>query len=253
MDPLSIPVHNIPPLIFAWLDPSTLAIAACVSRAWRDMAQKVRGEDSFRLVLADLVQTTPLLVWAIENMNERRLPYRMRQRLCDWAAEGGALATLQWARASGYSWGEGTSAAAAGCGHLEVLQWAHANGCPWDEYACVNAAAGGYLEVLQWLRANGCDWDEKTCEAAAAGGNFELLKWAHANGCAWDEMTCTNAAKSGNLEILQWAVANGCPWYRGQCQAVAHKHGHKETAAWIVAQKNGRLRTDELRARNRPE
>ena len=45
---------------------------------------------------------------------------------------------------------------AAQGGHLEVMQWARANGCPWDSLTCAYAAEGGYLEVLQWARANGC-------------------------------------------------------------------------------------------------
>jgi hypothetical protein len=62
---------------------------------------------------------------------------------------------------------------AARGGHLEVLQWARANGCEWDEYTCSDAARGGHLEVLQWARANGCEWDEGTCACAADGGRLE--------------------------------------------------------------------------------
>ena len=57
-------------------------------------------------------------------------------------------------------------------GHLEVLQWARANGCPWDEDTCSAAANRGHLEVLQWARANGCPWGEETCEA-----KFKVLQW----------------------------------------------------------------------------
>jgi hypothetical protein len=48
-----------------------------------------------------------------------------------------------------------TCAWAADGGHLEVLQWARANGAPWNKLTCAAAAGGGHLEVLQWARANG--------------------------------------------------------------------------------------------------
>ena len=33
-------------------------------------------------------------------------------------------------------------------GHLDVLQWARANGCPWKEGTCSAAAGGGHLECV---------------------------------------------------------------------------------------------------------
>merc|ERR1719146_650616 len=38
---------------------------------------------------------------------------------------------------------------AAEGGHLAVLRWARAHGCPWDELTCAYAAEFGHLEVLQ--------------------------------------------------------------------------------------------------------
>ncbi len=38
---------------------------------------------------------------------------------------------------------------AAQGGHLTALQWARANGAPWDEQTCMYAARGGHLAVLQ--------------------------------------------------------------------------------------------------------
>jgi hypothetical protein len=57
-------------------------------------------------------------------------------------------------RADGCPWDEGTCYWAAKGGHLEVLQWARASGCPWDANTCAWAARGGHLDVLQWARAN---------------------------------------------------------------------------------------------------
>ena len=48
---------------------------------------------------------------------------------CSWAAEGG---------------------------HLEVLQWAREHDCPWSESTCICAAEEGHLEVLRWAREHGC-------------------------------------------------------------------------------------------------
>ena len=65
--------------------------------------------------------------------------------------------------------------AAAG-GHLGVLQWARTQDppCPLDERTCTRAAAGGHLGVLQWLRAQDppCPWDAGTCVGAASHGHL---------------------------------------------------------------------------------
>eukprot|EP01044_Picomonas_judraskeda_P046825 COSAG03_NODE_26324_length_260_cov_0.515528_1_plen_47_part_01 len=37
----------------------------------------------------------------------------------------------------GCEWDAGTCMYAAGGGHLEVLQWARANGCEWDAGTCM--------------------------------------------------------------------------------------------------------------------
>ena len=98
------------------------------------------------------------------------------------AAELGRLQLLRWMHAAGRDLGDVCQYAALG-GHLEVLQWARVNGCPWDEWTCAYAAEGGHLEVLQWARANGCPWNRITIVAAAGGGHLEVLQWARANGC----------------------------------------------------------------------
>jgi len=101
---------------------------------------------------------------------------------------------------------------AATGGHLALLQWARAQGAPWDAYTCKWAAQGGHLELLQWARAQTppAPWDEETC-ACAAGGHLELLQWARAQGAPWDALTCTEAAYGGHLALLQWARAQTLP------------------------------------------
>jgi len=80
-----------------------------------------------------------------------------------------------------------TCAYAAEGGHLHILQWARENGCPWDKYTCAEAAEGGHFHILQWARENGCSWDEWTCAGAAEGGHLTILQWARENGCPTHE------------------------------------------------------------------
>ncbi len=226
-------------LVFKWLDPSSLTLAACVCKKWRvwTRAQLAEGT-SFRLRLVDLLHATSTLAWAFQNLNERQIPHSVQKRLCELAARNGRLETLQWALANGCPWGKKTCSVAAHFGQLAILQWAHASGHSrddrlWDEQECAGAAINGHLKVLQWLRANGCPWDARTCAAAAWGGYFEILQWARANDCPWDADTCAEAAWKGYFEILKWARANGCPWDKKGCLAAAKDGAMK---AWIAAQ-----------------
>ena len=158
---------------------------------------------------------------------------------CMYAAKGGHLELLQWARANGCPWNEETCGAAAENGHLEVLQWVRANGCPWDWRTCAGAAEGGHLEVLQWMHVSGYSlyWRRvQTCSWAARAGHLEVLQWLCANGCPWDERTCALAAENGHLEVLQWARENSCPWDFYTCKYAA-QGGHLELFQW--ARENG--------------
>ena len=64
---------------------------------------------------------------------------------------------------------------AAGGGCLSVLKWARAQGCPWHEWTCEYAAKNGHLAVLQWARAHECPWNESTCTEAARNGHLAVL------------------------------------------------------------------------------
>ena len=68
-------------------------------------------------------------------------------------------------------------------GHVDVLDWARDRGCPWDEETCASAAEGGHLDVLRWARAKGCPWDEQTVDMAEEYGHEEIAAWARENGC----------------------------------------------------------------------
>jgi hypothetical protein len=102
--------------------------------------------------------------------------------LCAAAARVGDLEALKaLRRAEIFPWDAWTCSYAAWGGHLRVLKWARANGCPWDDRTCEYAAKGGHLEVLKWARENRCPWNEWTCWRAAEGGHLEVLKWAREN------------------------------------------------------------------------
>ncbi|CAN0410493.1 unnamed protein product, partial [Phaeothamnion confervicola] len=72
-----------------------------------------------------------VMQWVRENATEKASRKDCYRKVCEYAAAGGHLAVVRWARAQGYYW-HNTAAAAARGNHLELLQWARANGCPWD-------------------------------------------------------------------------------------------------------------------------
>ncbi len=231
-------VPDLPVLLFLEFDPSTLALAACVCVKWRDLARRVResGSKAFQLSFRALVHNPIALAWAVDNLNVKQLPIKLRDRACIIAAQEGALEALKWLRANDYPWSRMTCAMAARGGHLDVLRWAHENGCNWNAWTCAYAAKGGHLKILQWARENGCFWDEQTCAEAAKGGHLGVLQWAHAQGCPWNNRTCANAAEGGHLEMLQWARENGCSWFKKSCLRGANNGGHVMVAAWIETQ-----------------
>ena len=150
-----------------------------------------------------------------------------------WAVQ--SVVRLQWALNTGYMMDSDTCLYAAEGGHLEVLKWARTNGCEWDEEeTCSSAARGGYFKLLKWARTQGCDWDKQTCNAAARGGHLKMLKWVKARGCEWDVGTCSCAARGGHLNVLKWARANGCEWDMGTCVA-ARTGGHQKVLRWALA------------------
>ena len=79
-----------------------------------------------------------------------------RARACAYAARGGHVEALEWARAMGMPWDRETCKAAARSGRLDVLRWLRRNGCPWDEWTCVYAERAGHAHVARWARENGC-------------------------------------------------------------------------------------------------
>jgi hypothetical protein len=56
------------------------------------------------------------------------------------------------ARVSGCPWDERTCRFAAEGGHLDILKWARKNGCPWDFRTCANATFEGIRRNLSRRR-----------------------------------------------------------------------------------------------------
>jgi len=177
-----------------------------------------------------------LLQWARAQATPSEL-----QRTCEWAAQGGHLDLMKWARAKTppAPWDWRTGWGAARYGHLELLQWARAQSAPipWDQFTCQAAAIGGHLALLQWARARGAPWDETTCEAAARGGRLRVLQWARAHGAPWDEDTCQAADRGGHLRVLKWARGKTppAPWNVWTCRDAAG-NGHLELLKWARTQ-----------------
>jgi hypothetical protein len=170
-------VPDLPVLLFTGLDPSSLALAACVCKKWRDLARRVRGSRStaFQLSFKALVHSRATLAWAIDNLGEKLLPPKLRDKACAIAAQEGALEALQWALENGCVWRQDTCARAARKGHLAVLQWAREHDCPWDADICAWAASGGHLKILRWAHGNGCDWDKADCLRRAKQNKHETV------------------------------------------------------------------------------
>ncbi len=256
-------VSDVVHLIFGRLDSSSLALAACVCRAWRDAARIVRGSSArFRLRYTELLRVPTLLIWAVDHLGMRDLPEGMRLAACTLAARHGCLELAQWAQKKYHHRSWTVCAEAAKGGYLEILQWARASGCGWNWIVCSNAAEGGHLEVLRWARDNGCEWSQAVCDSAAEGGHFAVLQWARANGCVWNAdsvcaaaaenghleilqwvravaacsgwQTCAYAAMSGRLKILQWARENGFAWNEKTCLYAA-QNGHLDILQWARA------------------
>ena len=91
-------------------------------------------------------------------------------------------------------------------GHLDVLKWARENNCEWSKAVCANAALGGHLDILVWARENGCHWNSTVCAYAAKNGHLTILIWALLNNCLWRKTNLTTIMKR-YPEIYIWLNA----------------------------------------------
>ena len=154
-------------------DPADLAVLRAVSKGMRD-AVDATGRKVQEFGEEDAAERGYLST--LKCLRRRGRLYDECLLFAAAAMVGDLEAFKAMRLAENFPWDVLTCAYAAWGGHLEVLKWARENGCPWNVSTCANAARGGHLEVLKWARANDCSWDEQTCAWAARGGHLNVLK-----------------------------------------------------------------------------
>jgi len=132
------------------------------------------------------------------------LTFLGNRMLCVYAARGGQIPVLQWARQQGCAWDESVSGWAAYAGQTETLQWLRAQSppCPWVETdVCTRAFQQKQWTTLQWLLEEQCcvpSWLSKRCNPApwpwvkrAKPSSHFLFRQRLAthHGIVWDEPT----------------------------------------------------------------
>ena len=105
--------------------------------------------------------------------------YNLSHKTMNSAAKLGNINVLKYFFNKGkrMSYNQVCSYAAIG-GHLDILKWARENGCLWNANTCTWATKYGHFNILKWARTNGCPWNKDTCGFAAKYGHFAMLKWA---------------------------------------------------------------------------
>ena len=111
-------------------DPADLAVLRAVSRGMR-AAVDATGRKVEEFKKDDAVERGYVSTLKCLRRRGRLSDVRL---LCAAAARVGDLEGLKaLRRAENFPWGVSTCGFAALGGHLEVLKWARENGCPWDE------------------------------------------------------------------------------------------------------------------------
>lgn len=89
-------------------------------------------------------------------------------------------------------------------GHLDIIDWARARECRMDENTCAYAARGGHLDVIEHVRSKySCPWDVFTTAEAARNGHLEILEYAVVNGCPIDKDFCL---RYNHVHIREWIM-----------------------------------------------
>ena len=161
--------------------------------------------------------------------------------------------------------GHGVSCAfAAGGGHLEVLQWARENGCPWDEAV---TELGARESVCPWnerpctvggrskpevARERACPWNEDTCAWAAEGGHLEMLVLGareQVDAVLVGRFSVRGRAR-GHLEALRGRARTNAHGTRADVRVRGGGVGHLEVLKWARARE---LRVEREDVRDRGE
>jgi len=96
---------------------------------------------------------------------------------------------------------------AAEGGHLEVITWAKTKCCHLHRIRTADVAENRHYEMLKWAIEHGCKRSRKICYILVKQGNLEMLQWAIANSCIYKsfEDIYETALEYGHLHIILWA------------------------------------------------
>jgi hypothetical protein len=195
------------------------------------------------------------------------------QELCEAAAAGNQLSTLQWlcTEAEGIEgviddelWTMGgVGAAAATCTDLTMLQWICAqHGEHWDEEQVlriagpalipVGAAKAVTTQALDWLRAHYAQHNlisEEVAYAAVEVGAVASLQWLAAAGFAYtNERLVDCAVRSCQYDALRYLIeVAGCPWNRDRVRRSAAATASGDVLEWLQQADGERWSTAILR------
>ncbi len=150
-------VHDIPRLIFTWLDPTSRAAASTVCKRWHAIIESL----PIRAYLSPACVDDPgLLDWALKGCKP---PGAMQKILCKVAATNGKHKSFQLLMKFGANLDARECALAASrCGSVQILEQIEAerqirlvyhcyppSQLPWAGECCLAAAGEGHLEVLR--------------------------------------------------------------------------------------------------------
>jgi hypothetical protein len=108
-------------------------------------------QDIFPSILSKLTEIDQtVLYFTSKSLRRYKLSLCRKRKVCAYAARGG---------------------------HLDLLKWARKNGCLWNSNTCTNAARGGHLELLKWARENGCPWDSNVRLSKSNLVQKEVIEW----------------------------------------------------------------------------
>lgn len=211
---------------------------------------------------ADVVSSMPLLTWALacgaaKNTGGAALAkasastgrvdalehvYRhtnceLKCELCESAARGGKLATLQWLREKNCPWNEDTAIEAVRGNHVHILTFLHSQGCPISHHAIDQAAERGHYACVDWLWNHDFAVYATTYESAARGGQCSMLiALDHIYKCPVRTYAATHAATGGHLDCLEYIVTRGHDWNPRDCILEAAARGHVALIDWMVVE-----------------
>jgi len=156
------------------MDPTALESLAQTRSSWRPAVV------SSGLPRAGLTKGVPLKVVVLRVHRATRLDQSeqlpVASRHVFFCRSPWAIGVLR-ARVHGCPEDKWTCAYAARGGHVEVLQWAREYNCPWDAVTCAFAAWGGHLDVLMLAQEHHCPWDTQRAPSAHLHVNLRFASW----------------------------------------------------------------------------